>query len=387
MNKTFKLYAAIFIVVMLILAFFEVNKTEVTNWTKNFSVKEKTPFGLFVFNQEAEHLFAGKLEKTQENPYSYYSNHKKKPHNILVIETKVDQTSWKKILEQVSNGSDAMIITSRFPRKIADSIGIDVSYYGDVEKSVLKLTDAKLQNTFMEMDKFPSSGSINYIKSGSDILGKNVTGNKTEAVNFIKTKFGKGNIFIHTEPLFVTNYYLLKPGNFKYAEAVFGFLDNKDTVWFVDSTKAVSTSPLRFILQHPALKYAWWMFLGGMLLFIIFNAKRKQRIVPIIEPLKNTSVEFVKSIGNLYLQEGDFHDMMAKKAQYFLYKVRLDFLIDTQNLDDDFAKKLQLKTGKPIEGINEIISLIKKAQDPYASVMREDLVRMNKLIDDITRFM
>ncbi len=77
--------------------------------------------------------------------------------------------------------------------------------------------------------------------------------------------------------------------------------------------------------------------------------------------------------------------MMAKKAQYFLNKVRLDLLIDTKNLDDEFAKKLQLKTGKNIEIINESVSLIKKAQDPYASVMKEDLIRMNKLLDDILK--
>lgn len=275
MNKTFKLYAVIFIVVMVILALFEVNKTEVTNWTRNFSIKEKTPFGLYVFNQEAETLFKGNLIKTQESPYDYYNNHKKNPHNILVIESQIDQTSWKKILTEVSKGSDAMIIISRFPRKLSDSIGIDLQYYGYNEKAVLKFTDPQLPNDFMEMDKFPSETSITYLKADSEILGKTITNEKNENVSFIKTKFGKGNIFFHTEPLFVTNYYLLKPGNFKYAENVFSFLDAKETVWFVDSVQTVSTSPLRFILEHKALKYAWWMFLGGMFLFIIFMTKQK----------------------------------------------------------------------------------------------------------------
>ena len=49
-----------------------------------------------------------------------------------------------------------------------------------------------------------------------------------------------------------------------------------------------------------------------VLLFIIFHAKRKQRIVPVIEPLQNSSAEFVKTIGNLYLQEGNFKDMANK---------------------------------------------------------------------------
>ena len=77
--------------------------------------------------------------------------------------------------------------------------------------------------------------------------------------------------------------------------------------------------------------------------------------------------------------------MMAKKAQYFLNRVRMDLLIDTQNIDEEFAKKLQLKTGKPIEMISEAISLIKRAQDPYASVMKEDLAKINKLLDEILK--
>ncbi|MEF9479693.1 hypothetical protein OWR28_19970 [Chryseobacterium sp. 1B4] len=63
----------------------------------------------------------------------------------------------------------------------------------------------------------------------------------------------------------------------------------------------------------------------------------------------------------------------------------MDLLIDTQHLDEEFAKKLQLKTGKTMEMINEAIILIKKAQDPYASVMKEDLTRINKLLDEIFR--
>lgn len=385
MNKTFKIYAVIFIVVMVILALLEVNKKEVTDWRKNFDTNEKSPFGLFIFDHEAKDLFKNKLKKVDQTPYDYYNTHKKESHNILVVETKIDKESWNKILDQVSKGSDAMLIVSKIPKEISDSIGYYNSQISFADENVLKLTDKKYQNDFIKLDKFPSGRGFSYIKPKVEVLGKTVEKNNSDQANFIKIKFGKGNIYVHCEPLFLTNYYLLKLGNIKYAQDVFSYLDDKETLWFVESNAKVSRFFMRFVLSNPALKYAWWVLLGGLVLFVFFNAKRKQRIVPVIEPLKNTSVDFVKSIGNLYLQEGDFHDMMAKKAQYFLNKVRLDFLIDTQNLDEEFAKKLQLKTGKTIEMINEAINLIKKAQDPYASVMKEDLARMNKLLDEILK--
>ncbi|PQA91594.1 hypothetical protein B0A69_17490 [Chryseobacterium shigense] len=385
MKKTFKIYAVIFIVVMVILALLEVNKKETTNWRKNFNINEKSPFGLFVFNNEAKDLFKNNLKKIEQTPYDYYTQHKKGVHNIIVIEKELDKESWKKILDQVSNGSDAMILVSHISKDISDSIGYHSSDISFEEENVLKLTDKKYQNDFIKLDKFPSGRGFSYIKPKVEVLGKTVEKNNSDQANFIKVQFGKGTIYAHSEPLFLTNYYLLKPGNIKYAQDVFSYLQDRETIWFVENDTKVSRFFMRFVLSNPALKYAWWLFLGGLLLFIFFNAKRKQRVVPVLEPLRNTSVDFVKSIGNLYLQEGDFHDMMAKKAQYFLNKVRMDLLIDTQNLDAEFAKKLQLKTGKNIEMINEAIVLIRKGQDPYANVMKEDLTRLNKLLDEILK--
>lgn len=385
MNKTFKIYAVIFIIIMVILALFEVNKKEVTDWRKNFDVNQKSPFGLFVFNKEVKDLFKNKLSKIDVTPYDYYTEKSRKPHNILVIESEIDPESWKKILDEVSKGSDAMVIATRLPKNVSDSIGFYGSKISYEDQNVLKLTDKKYQNDFIKLDKFPSGRGFSYIKPNVQVLGKTVEENNEDQANFIKAPFGKGNVYVHCEPLFLTNYYLLKSGNVRYAQSVFSYLEDKETLWFVESNTRESSFLLRFILSNPPLKYAWWVFLGGMVLFIFFNVKRKQRIVPIIEPLKNTSADFVKSIGNLYLQEGDFHDMMAKKAQYFLNKVRIDLLIDTQNLDNEFAKKLQLKTGKPAEMIIEAIDLIKRAQDPYSSVMKEDLARINKLLDDILK--
>lgn len=385
MNKTFKTYAVIFIIVMIILALLEVNKKETVNWQKNFDIHEKSPFGLFVFSNEAKNLFKNNLKTIEQSPYEYYSKQPKEAHNILVIENDIDEGSWKKILDQVAKGSDAMLMVSRMPKAVSDTIGYYDSEISFEEENVLKFTEKKYQNDFIILDKFPSGRGFSFIKPGVEVLGKTVEKKNTDQANFIKVKFGKGNIYAHTEPLFLTNYYLLKSGNTKYAQDVFSYLQDRETVWFVKSNTKESRFFMKFVLSNPALKYAWWVLLGGLVLFIFFNAKRKQRIIPVIEPLRNTSLDFVKSIGNLYLQEGDFHDMMAKKAQYFLNKVRLDLLIDTQNLDEEFAKKLQLKTGKTMEMINEAIVLIKKAQDPYASVMKEDLARINRLLDEILK--
>lgn len=383
MNKTFKLYGFLFIILMAVLVLLQLSKNEVTDWRRNFDINKKTPFGLFVFKKEADQFLKNKLVHAEQSPYDYYTNQKKNPHNILIIQAKIDLESWNKILTNIEEGSDALIIAENFHPVVADSLGFRTRYINYSGDNTLILTDKKFKADSIVLKEYSSEQGFSFMDKSHEILG-NLKDGEGKA-NFIKINHGKGHLYLHTEPLFLTNYYLLKKGNQKYVEDVFSYLPNRETIWFSGANKTVgeSQSPMRFILANPALKYAWWLLLAGLLLFVIFNAKRKQRIIPIVEPLKNKSVEFVKSIGNLYMQEGDFHDMMAKKAQYFLHRVRVELLIDTHNLDDNFVHLLHLKTGKSIEKIKEAIDYIKRGQDPYASVLRDDLEKMNALLDEI----
>ncbi|MGC4129302.1 MAG: hypothetical protein QM564_07020 [Bergeyella sp.] len=385
MNKTFRLYIILFIIVMAVLAVLQFSKTEMVDWRKNFDTEEKTPFGLYIFNREAQKLLGDTLKKTEQSPYDYYNIHKNEPpKNILMINKIVDGQSAKKILSQVEKGSDFFLISEDIYGEILDSLEIgDLETLNFEDENTLKLTDTKFPKDSLQLDKLPGRSGFRWVGKNIEILGKTSAKDSKNGAHFVKIPYGKGNIYLHSEPLFITNYYLLKKGNEKYAQDVFSYLPKRETIWFTDSGTFHSGSTLRFILANPPLKYAWWLLIGGLIIFVFFNAKRKQRIVPVEEPLKNKSVEFIKSIGNLYLQEGDFHDMMAKKAQYFLHKVRIDLLIDTQKLDEDFIKKLHLKTGKSIEKIAEAVELIKKGSDPYFNVMREDLIKMNTLLDEI----
>lgn len=383
MKKTFQIYGILFLIILLILGILEVNKKPIIDWGKTFDVNEKAPFGLYVFNKEADVLFNNQLTRIQESPYSYYSKEKTNAvHNILVIDKRLDASSVDKLLEQAQKGSDVFIIGQRFDDHLQDTLKIRSNTVYN-QKSTLHFTDKRFTKDSLLIDKLPTDNGITLLSKEHRILGSSSDGDSPYA-NFVKVNYGKGHIYLHTEPLILTNYYLLKPSGQAYVQDVFSYLPKRQTLWFMEEDdKGKSSSLMRFILSNEALRNAWWLFLGCLVLFAFFNAKRKQRVVPIIEPLENKSVEFVKSIGNLYLQEGSLGDMIAKKAQYFLHRLRADLLLDTHDLDASFAHKLHLKTGKDLNKINEALALIKKAQQPTANVTKEDLMKMNTLLDDI----
>ena len=204
-------------------------------------------------------------------------------------------------------------------------------------------------------------------------------------VNFVKVPWINGNFYLHTQPAAFTNFHLLKSNHYQYAEKVLSYVPKSNLFWHIQSQtgEIISDSPLRYIFNQPALKWAWFIGLFGMLFFMIFNAKRKQRIVPIIEPLQNSTIDFTKTIGNLYYQEGNHDDIINKKIIYFLEKIRNEYLLDTTILNDDFIKKLHQKSGKNLVHIQKVVFLINAyRKSPHTSI-EEDLVQINNAIEKV----
>src|SRR5690606_20580254 len=107
-------------------------------------------------------------------------------------------------------------------------------------------------------------------------------------VNFLEIPFEDGHIFLHLEPKIFTNYNILKDQRYRYSEGVLSYLPNK-TIYFDSFTKyydadygdAEEKSNLSWFLQQQSFKWATYLALILTLLFIIFHAKRRQRIIPI----------------------------------------------------------------------------------------------------------
>src|SRR5690606_34288153 len=139
---------------------------------------------------------------------------------------------------------------------------------------------------------------------------------------FIATKFGKGTIYLNTTPILLTNYYLLnKDNDFSgFAESFASVIKKKNVVWFdvnySSNEREKNQSIFRVLFKNKSLRFAWYTLIASLLLFVIFYGKRKQRIIPIIEPVKNTTVEYVETVGNLYFQENDITQLLQKQIQF-----------------------------------------------------------------------
>ncbi|MFH6997219.1 DUF4350 domain-containing protein [Flavobacterium sp. FlaQc-57] len=402
MSKTLKIYIAVLVFILALVLIADHDQPKPIDWRPTYSVNDKIPYGLYVFDKEINGIFKTKVERISTmTPYEYLDskydedtlveNYKIKGTFINISESNaIDEQSIKEIFYFVSHGNNAFLSMKTFPRYLLDSLKIEVNsdFQGASD------TQVWLANKKMKARKYSFPETIEDYFSKIDTANTIVLGyqgklsNKkiiNQHVNYIKVPYRQGYFYLHTQPVAFTNFHLLKDKNYQYAESVLSYLPKGDIFWYTkgQNNESISESPLRYIFSQSGLKWAWLFFLIGMLIFIIFNAKRKQRIVPILKPLPNLTVDFTKTIGNLYYQEGDHQNLIDKKIIYFLEKIRNEYLIDTTKLDDNFIQKLHHKTGKNVTNIQELVYLINEHRKSYHGSLEEDLIRINNAIEKI----
>ncbi len=138
------------------------------------------------------------------------------------------------------------------------------------------------------------------------------------------------------------------------------------------------------MLSNPPLRIALYIILGGLLLFMIFRAKRTQRIIPVIKPPVNSSLEFLNTLSNLYYKKRDFHTIVEKRHAYFLDYIRKHYYMSTENIDNEFINVLSAKSGSDKDKLSELF-LIYKDVSTLAFMPNESFLKYNSLLEEFYR--
>ena len=90
----------------------------------------------------------------------------------------------------------------------------------------------------------------------------------------------------------------------------------------------------------------------------IVESKRKQRPVGEIQPLRNASEDFIKTVGRLYFQQKNNQNLFAKMVAAFLENIRSTYQLPTSQLNEEFVVRLAFRSGKPVDEIRQMIQFI-----------------------------
>ena len=395
MKKDLKYYI-ILLLAFLAFILYELNKPKALNWQVSLSKSDKNPYGTYILNQLLPDLLKQK-QVTYTNKTLYELAREGGAKNLLILCQRFnpDDPDLRALFDMLDDGANVFIAASSFYGKFGDTLNLEVDN--------IILNDSLLNFGLSYLGAFEDSIAIHFVNPGLgedpyyykkrtaseyfssiDTLQSQVIAENQEGYPVVTTTpWSNGNIILSTMPLGFTNYYMLWDQNHEFVSRALSYFPEEEVVWteYYQVGRQESGSPLRFVLNNEPLRWAYYLTLFTLLVFVFFEMKRKQRIIPIIKPPENTTVEFVETVGNLYFNHGDHRNLAEKKILFFKEQLRSKYYMQTGTLDQSFYVELSNKTGNTLETVKSLFQHIAEIESKK-QISKTELFNLSEELDE-----
>lgn len=364
----------------------ESQRPPVINWAPTLSNRDKIPYGTEILYASLEKMLGQKPVELRVPVYDQVNNSEDSGQVYLLVAGGLETTKTDEIelLRYIARGNTVLMASEGFSKSLRDTLRLGLRTYSFSDDSVrLRLVNPALDSSsWYAMNEHTVDGYFNKLDTNrAEILGMNSDGQ----VNFVRYRIGNGQLLLHAAPLAFTNYFILKDGNAAYLENLFAYLPYRPTAVYWDEYYKIGrggdSTPLRVILTKPPLKAAYFIALAAIWLYVLFQTKRRQRIIPVIERPRNESMDFVETVSRVYFNQGDHGLIARKKLFYLLEHFRSRYSLQTQWLDEAFETRLSQKSGYPKEKVATLVQAINQVRQEHP-MNADELLHFSGLIDE-----
>ena len=302
------------------------------------------------------------------------------------------------LLKYVARGNSVFIAAEElgsYRSFLADSLGIRSDYVKLPMKSSTKglmmsdSVDVEFTNPALAGRRYrlPGAGASHRLRLDSGRVGRTLATDTLGRAVLVRLDHGRGHFYFCTVPLAFTNYFFLRPGTQDFAGAALAYLPVRRTWWdeYQKQGPVGEQSLLRVLIAHEALRTAYYLALAGTVLFVFVYARRRQRIIPTIKPLPNTTLLFTRTVASLYRAGSNHARIAEKKVSLFLDYLRTRFHEASPDLNDgDFRERLSQKAGMPLPRIEELVRQLNFALTS-PQLNDQQLLKLSKAIAEFRR--
>jgi hypothetical protein len=384
--KSLKTYIVCVAVLLIVYLVAQYNRPNAVNWSETYNSNDKIPFGTYVIFHRIGDIFPGSRVETFHEPvYNVINDHGIRHGTYLIIcnDVNFNEFDFQKLKGFIKAGNNVLI---------------SASYFGDQLKKELNI------ETATQLNNIKDAGGVKFINPSLDTnkiysVGKGIGGvyftqmdtskaivlgtDQTHHINYLKYSFGKGSLYLNANPLMFTNYSVFNKSSEQYAAIALSFVkaDNY-IIWdqYYATGREDDGSSMRVFLRNAMLRWAFYIAFFSLIAFVLFDIKRRQRIIPIIEPLKNSTLDFVTVVGQVYYEKRNNANIAQKKILYLLANLRDEYHVQINKIDQDFKDKLVSKLNIEPSFAGELVSYFQYINNQN-SVSDSELIELNKLIE------
>ncbi|MDA3900905.1 MAG: hypothetical protein PF637_10340 [Spirochaetes bacterium] len=355
------------------------------DWNESYSYSEKKPYGCYaLYAIMKENELQKNLGISQTSLYDdvkgfnvSYNDISKNNYIIITDKAGMDMYDSEVILSAIYRGANVLIAARSFQdNTIPTRLGFDIEarYLSNDGLGRLYHTGEKRYYDYSR----PLRDS--FISEFRDSISEILAVNETKEPVAVSIRYGKGRLILNTTPHIFTTYHLRE--NYRLPFLLLAQLPYRNTIWneYYKPGTVNERNVLTFIDSNRLLSISFYSSLVFIVLFILFNAKRRQRIIPTVKPMTNSTLKFAESIAALYLIRGANRTIAKKLRQYFYSNFRHSIgQEDTVNSAESIAAICSAKCGLSYEETYKNISFIDSCCETD-STETSDLVKLHKTI-------
>jgi len=363
------------------------------NWFVTLYEKDKDPFGAYVFKSLIDNSWIPEVNTSNQTLFEL--QHLEEPNLLVLCEgLSVSNSEIEAILNLANAGKTVLISAHQMDTAFTNSLQLKINtlsfqfyldkLWGEDSLGVKFIKEPyDTAKTFWLPEQLLPQYFEDYDASSSEVIAVNTHGDPV----LLNMKFGKGNVLFSSTPLVFTNFSMLKAENYDFVAGILSQLQAGALHWteYYQLGRMEASTPLRYVLSEPALKWALYILMLTILLFMAFEMKRGQRIIPVITPLKNETVDFVRTISRLYYQKKDHRNLAAKKILHFTDYLKQHLYIDIDDEISEVIEKVAAKTSstdKDVKLLFDQMNIISNASYISAKELKRFLDNIENIIKE-----
>lgn len=383
-----KLPIIILVVMFIGYILLEVLGPKAENWNPNYSKEDKVPFGSHLVFEGLQDLFPDQsILIVEQAPSEQFVEFEESHSNFIILEQVLDMNGGdaNAVLDYVKNGNTVFIAASVLNGALGDSLGLDPDDFWDlVYKEEFSKDDFLTLPPYVDSTEkhYPLLDNVYYNHFPGFVGDENLSYNRDSNITLTRMDLGEGHLYLHSIPFMFTNYFMVDSQNAEYISRVLSFLPQQKTYWdeYYKPGNVHLDTPMTFILDQTSLKWAWFLLLGTVLLFVVFEGKRRQRPIPVVEPPRNDTLEFTRTVGRLYFLHGDHKDLAEKKIKFLMEYIRNRWQLSTHEPNESFMDRLSQKSGVTLPLLENLFLAIQNIE-ATKKVEEETLLYLDRQIE------
>ncbi|WP_346316833.1 DUF4350 domain-containing protein [Chitinophaga sp. YIM B06452] len=347
-----------------------------------YSSRDKAPFGSYVPFKVMENFFQGTKPKTATRSFARtYANTSglKGQNNAYIIVAErlwLTEADAQAMSSYVQDGNKLFLAIEETDSLLESTFGFKVKRGTSVPVPIVLVNKTSGDSIVTQHFSNPHFGADTTFTARGFTQNRHLASpdsgiitilgtNARHQPNFFRVPHGNGQLIVMLNPMTWTNYFLMKKNNIRALELQMSYLPEFPLNVYWDEYYKHLYGPQRddfsdwqVLLKHSSLRWALILALVLLLLYILFEGKRRQRLIPPKPVLANTSLDFAETLGRLYYLHHNNGNLANKMTQHLLEYIRQNYYLNTGAISGEFVTALSRKSGQPREFIEQLMGMV-----------------------------